>query len=245
MTKNSENKFLLTNDVFSQSLNAIRLGECLDTAFYSVMEQIRCEFAMSYYRTTQFPDNIESNHIRFFKLDDPIETIYQLNLIPIINTIMRGPFFDGYANWLTNLLKNDHCSKFANNSYIRNLLERYEDVIITPSYFLTGITYTLIGYDRPKDDFDPLFLWQIQTIFQQMLVHYYNNKNIDRKNIVLTDRENSVLKLIAGGKTNPEIGMILNIKTSTVATYVKSIYLKLGRSDRVSATLEAIHNKIL
>jgi len=52
--------------------------------------------------------------------------------------------------------------------------------------------------------------------------------------------ELQVVELIALGKTNSEIAIILEIKPSTVAGYVKNIYLKLDAADRVTATLKAI-----
>ena len=55
----------------------------------------------------------------------------------------------------------------------------------------------------------------------------------------LTKREIDVLELVVLGKTNPEIGIILNISKNTVASYVKGIFLKLQTSDRVTAALRA------
>ena len=55
----------------------------------------------------------------------------------------------------------------------------------------------------------------------------------------LTKRETDVLELVVLGKTNPEIGIILNISKNTVASYVKDIFLKLQTSDRVTAALRA------
>jgi len=63
--------------------------------------------------------------------------------------------------------------------------------------------------------------------------------NSIRTSIQLTSRESEVLELITFGKTNPEIGKILGISTSTVSGYVKQLFLKLGVSDRVTAALKA------
>ena len=60
-----------------------------------------------------------------------------------------------------------------------------------------------------------------------------------QKKVVLTKRESEVLGLIALGKTNPEIGIILDISKNTVASYLKRIFLKLETSDRVTAVLRA------
>ena len=60
-----------------------------------------------------------------------------------------------------------------------------------------------------------------------------------QKKVVLTKRESEVLGLIALGKTNPEIGIILDISKNTVASYLKRIFLKLETSDRITAVLRA------
>ena len=60
-----------------------------------------------------------------------------------------------------------------------------------------------------------------------------------RSSVKLTERESEVLELISFGKTNPEIGIILGISTSTVAGHVKRIFLKLNTNDRVTAALRA------
>ncbi|MFV0387851.1 MAG: response regulator transcription factor [Pyrinomonadaceae bacterium] len=53
----------------------------------------------------------------------------------------------------------------------------------------------------------------------------------------LTNREAEVLFLISKGKTNPEIGMLLEISTRTVQKHVEHIYIKLGVETRTAAML--------
>ena len=53
----------------------------------------------------------------------------------------------------------------------------------------------------------------------------------------LTKREAEVLFLIAKGKTNPEIGILLEISTRTVQKHVEHIYIKLGVETRTAAML--------
>lgn len=55
----------------------------------------------------------------------------------------------------------------------------------------------------------------------------------------LTDREQDVLRLIATGMPNREIGCVLFIAESTVKTHVEHIIGKLGVSDRVQAAVWA------
>lgn len=51
----------------------------------------------------------------------------------------------------------------------------------------------------------------------------------------LTPRELSVVKLIAGGQANREIGRALNVSEETVKARIKSILAKLGANDRAHA----------
>jgi ATP/maltotriose-dependent transcriptional regulator MalT len=51
----------------------------------------------------------------------------------------------------------------------------------------------------------------------------------------LTDRELTVLRLLAMGRTNPQIGAELYISTSTASVHVSNILRKLGVSGRVQA----------
>jgi DNA-binding CsgD family transcriptional regulator len=55
-----------------------------------------------------------------------------------------------------------------------------------------------------------------------------------------TKRETEVLQWMARGKSNTEIGAILTISPSTVDSFARKIFAKLGVNDRISATLEGI-----
>jgi DNA-binding NarL/FixJ family response regulator len=61
----------------------------------------------------------------------------------------------------------------------------------------------------------------------------------------LTQRELDVLKEIARGKRNKEIGAELSIAEDTVKMHVKSILMKLGVSDRTEAVTIALRRGII
>lgn len=55
----------------------------------------------------------------------------------------------------------------------------------------------------------------------------------------LTDREHDVLRLMARGASNTEIGLALYVAEATVKTHVGSIFAKLGVRDRAAAIVFA------
>jgi DNA-binding NarL/FixJ family response regulator len=61
----------------------------------------------------------------------------------------------------------------------------------------------------------------------------------------LTDREVEVLRLVARGKTNKQIGMELFISPKTVGRHVENIYVKIGVSTRAGAALYAMEHRLL
>lgn len=61
----------------------------------------------------------------------------------------------------------------------------------------------------------------------------------------LTTREDEILDLLGKGLRNHEISDVLGISDETVKTHVKSIFRKLGVSDRVEAVREAIERGLI
>ncbi len=56
----------------------------------------------------------------------------------------------------------------------------------------------------------------------------------------LTARELEVLRLVAGGKTNQEIAVILAISVKTVEKHLGEVFVKLGVASRVEAAVQAV-----
>lgn len=61
----------------------------------------------------------------------------------------------------------------------------------------------------------------------------------------LTDREQIVLKMIAGGKTNHEIAHDLHLAPATIKAHVSSILRKLELRDRVHIVIYAYENNLI
>jgi DNA-binding NarL/FixJ family response regulator len=61
----------------------------------------------------------------------------------------------------------------------------------------------------------------------------------------LTDREMDVLKQVATGKANKEIGVQLGISEETVKSHMRNILAKLGANDRTHAAMIAVRRGII
>lgn len=79
-------------------------------------------------------------------------------------------------------------------------------------------------------------LWAPRKVISE-LVREWVNASSPRQ---LTGRESEILTLIGGGYTNRQIAESLSITRETVRWHVRSIYAKLGASDRESAIRYAI-----
>ena len=62
---------------------------------------------------------------------------------------------------------------------------------------------------------------------------------------LLTDRERDVLRLLAAGLANREIGERLFLSSDTVKTHLGNIYRKLGVEGRTQAVVMALRKKLL
>lgn len=63
--------------------------------------------------------------------------------------------------------------------------------------------------------------------------------------VVLTNREQDVLRLIIEGKSNSEIAKDLIISVHTAKAHVCSIFQKLSVTDRVQAAVKAVRYKLV
>jgi two-component system nitrate/nitrite response regulator NarL len=61
----------------------------------------------------------------------------------------------------------------------------------------------------------------------------------------LTEREREVLRLTAEGHSAPELARLLFVSPGTVKTQLRSIYAKLGVSERAAAVAEAMRRGLL
>ena len=83
----------------------------------------------------------------------------------------------------------------------------------------------------------------IDATAAQALMH--TKEQIASSETNLTEREFEVLKLLAKGVPNKEIGQTLNISLGTVRFHTSNIYMKLGVSNRTEAAHLAIEQGLI
>ena len=153
--------------------------------------------------------------------------------------IMKYVLAEAGPCWLSCLLDKAELSDGRSQHRIKLALD-YGDAMLIPlfgPYYRRG--YISLGPHESREFYGEIFLWQIHAILQAGHIRYCKLMESLRSSVKLNERESEVLELISFGKTNPEIGIILGISTSTVAGHVKRIFLKLNTNDRVTAALRA------
>lgn len=77
----------------------------------------------------------------------------------------------------------------------------------------------------------------IAVTHHYQMVRHFGEK---RSDIDLSRRENEVLTWIARGKSSADVATILGISISSVDTYTRRIFEKMGVNDRVSAAVSGV-----
>lgn len=81
--------------------------------------------------------------------------------------------------------------------------------------------------------------WVSRQIAAKMTAWIQDEERSDA-NHGLTPREVEVLKAVAQGKTNQEVGLLLGISEKTVEKHLESVFSKLGVASRVEAAVWAV-----
>lgn len=122
-------------------------------------------------------------------------------------------------------------------------------------YLLNALDAGCDGYVLKDSDFDTLksaimTVYEGEQYIEPSLVPFLNSSLAERDVMMekihdLTKRELEVLKLVAMGSFNKEIGASLNISERTVKNHVSNIFKKIGVSDRTQAAVFAIKNNLI
>lgn len=160
----------------------------------------------------------------------------RIDPLPEIALTLRAPFRWGQADRLHDLT--------ADQRRYMAILGRQgmEDGLVYP-LFGSGANSGLIGLGRHPDLASVTRATQIEIqLFLQSTYQTYCNI-IARElgqDVDLSERERDVLFWLAQSKSNSAIAAILEIAPSTVDTYMRRIFRKLGVSDRVGAAIAAV-----
>ncbi len=118
---------------------------------------------------------------------------------------------------------------------------------------IQALDYGVDGYLLKDTTFNQLLV-AIETVLDSAQfiqssvlnsVNAYLAQNDNCKKTTLTKREAEILRMIAAGYLNKEIGSELNISERTVKNHVSSLFKKIGVSDRTQAAVYAIKNNMV
>ncbi len=122
-------------------------------------------------------------------------------------------------------------------------------------YLLQAVEIGIDGYilkDSNSDELKKAIFSVVkgENYIQPSLIPSLNAKMIEKdvnkeKLDLLTKREIEVLKLMAFGAYNKEIGEELNISERTVKNHISSIFKKIEVNDRTQAAIFAIRNNLI
>lgn len=110
---------------------------------------------------------------------------------------------------------------------------------------LSGLRLGAHSYLLKDVHFDDLLLTLRAAVSGERLIHSGVARHLSQAappdpDLNLTVRELAVLRLMAGGYSNKQIALALNLQEGTIKNYVSSILLKLGVHDRTRAVLSAL-----
>lgn len=127
--------------------------------------------------------------------------------------------------------------------HILAALKRGVDGYILKDQSDGGIKTLLRGVAKGEPGLSPEITRQILRQFETSTDPLANGQaasTAKAEAVGLTHREIEVLSLLSLGRDRHQVGETLNIRPSTVAGHIKSIYLKLDVSTRAEATLAAV-----
>lgn len=182
--------------------------------------------SMKRYHAHNIPDAL----LKIFDLRDRHETYPEITAV----------FEAGTYKWFYDLLTHPYIASMRDSSLSHIGYDLVREGLCIPLFgpnSRDGYIFMVPKLDR--DEISVRFPDQAQALAQKLHVRYCLMVEKLHKDVKLTAREVEVLELISFGKTNNEIADILDLSVNTIAGYVKSLYLKLEVTDRVSAAMRA------
>lgn len=128
-------------------------------------------------------------------------------------------------------------SAYDDEQYIRNLLLSGAAGYLTKEEAAEGIIDAVRGVARGEEG------WFSRRAIAQLSALTRQDPHHEAKE--LTNREFDVLRLLAAGKTNQEIGLELGISEKTVEKHVGALFTKLKVTSRVEAAVLAVQQGLV
>jgi two-component system, NarL family, response regulator NreC len=91
----------------------------------------------------------------------------------------------------------------------------------------------------------PFFSPAITEVMMEDYVRQLQNKGLQDSYLLLTEREKEILQLLAEGKSNKEVAVILNVSPLTVETHRSNLMQKLNLHSTADIVLYAVRKKII
>jgi DNA-binding NarL/FixJ family response regulator len=127
-------------------------------------------------------------------------------------------------------------SAHDDEAYIRNLLQQGAAGYLTKEEAPDSIVDAVRGVARGEEG------WFSRRAIAQLRSLTRPQQGVGTH---LTNRERDVLRLVAAGKTNLEIGHLLGISDKTVEKHVTAVFSKLQVSSRVEAAVLAVQEGLV
>lgn len=168
--------------------------------------------------------------------------VYSKKIDPLIQYVIET----GLPIWLSEAVKLDVFKENGHSKIIERTIELLGNGLAIPLYgpkLKLGYLFLAFGDSSHKPtDFRKWISSSTANVFH---TRYCKLTNSVAQKVNLTVREMEVLELVVMGKTNREIALILEISVHTVNTYMKSLFLKFGTTDRVSTVLNALTHDVI
>lgn len=144
-------------------------------------------------------------------------------------------------------------------TYLKEQHMKIKTIVLTVhnevEYLMKAVNIGINGYMLKDSEYEELRRAILSVVdgdiyIQPSMIPYLNEKIVERdcdriKMDELTNREVEVLKLLAVGLFNKEIGEQLSISERTVKNHISNIFKKLNVADRTQAAVFAIRNRIV
>ncbi len=137
-------------------------------------------------------------------------------------------------------------SMYAEEEYIFDLVRARAAGYLLKDADSSQIVNAIRAISRGESMIHPVVVSKILTEFSQLSGHpRVKVERQEQRKYDLSDREITVLQLVAEGKSNKEIAKDLRISEKTIKNHIRNIFRKLSVSDRTKAAIHAVKEGLI